>query len=80
MHDVIDARELDADQDRARNRRFGFHDAARRLRRTPVIATGYLKAAEFANPGRPPPSCLAHVWQRSAIGGTAGPSVQPQRG
>ncbi len=35
MRDVVDARELDADEDRARNRRFGFHDAARRLRRTP---------------------------------------------
>ena len=35
MRDVVDARELDADEDGARNRRFGFHDAARRLRRGP---------------------------------------------
>ena len=35
MRDVVDARDLDADEDRARNGRFGFHDAARRFRRAP---------------------------------------------
>ena len=28
MRDVVDARELDADEDRARDGRFGFHNAA----------------------------------------------------
>ena len=28
MRDVVDTRDLDADEDRPRNRRFGFHDVA----------------------------------------------------
>ena len=66
MHDVVDIGKLDADQDRAWNRRFGFHDAGAGSGALPVLATWPFPCPRrlggtSESRGDRRPLCLAHV-------------------